>query len=340
MAGVASILPLPDHPWANIDGVEIWLSEPAHPLRFSGETAIDLSDELSKPPLVNSPDGSHPASEEEIYLALKLKLKAAATAAGAHRVVISDATTTQQTLYVKQGGGFASALLGNILLGAVEGAAGCLNCGGVITPGNPYNAFSKVQRQIKVKLRFVQLESESVEPTASGGEKLDNEPSAAVARWNDLRLSNDALALASYVHDFPGGPYTSLAEVRLAAVKVALEKAKLPPVLFVYNIEISFGGSRVFVDGIPVVKLGSMRYAKIRLQPGSRRLQLGSLKGPATELTVGMGDLVYLPVKGGQSPNVGILPPTSPAQAQKLLANGSLKPAKDKDILDPTEIAP
>jgi len=177
------------------------------------------------------------------------------------------------------------------------------------------------------------------EPAASA-DTAKAEISSAVSRWNDLQFSNDVQALESYVHDFPGGQYTPLAEARIVSARQALEKAKLPPVLFVYNIEISFGGSQFFVDGKPIVKLGSMRYAKIRLQPGLRHFQLVSLKGPVMELNVNMGDEIYLPVRGGMSPHVGILPQASPAVAKELLAKGTLKPAKAADILDPVSNIP
>jgi hypothetical protein len=78
-----------------------------------------------------------------------------------------------------------------------------------------------------------------------------------------------------------------------------------------------------------------MRYARIRLQPGLRHFQLASLKTPAMDLNVNMGDEIYLPVRGGMSPNVGIMPLASPDAAKALLANGTLKPAKSADILDP-----
>jgi ankyrin repeat protein len=341
VAGAASIVPLLDKAWAYIDGVQIWLKEPTIPYRIISETPLEFTSESFTPPVLNAPDATRPAVEEEVYSALKQKLHDAADAAGARAVIVSGATNTQQTIYVKTGGtSFGSALLGNILIGSLAGISGCQNCGPVILPSAPNQTFNKVQYKFKARLRFVKFDGETFGGQTTSADTTRVEISPAVSRWNDLRFSNDVQALESYVRDFPEGQYTPLAESRIVSARQALEKAKLPPVLFVYNIELSFGGSQFFVDGKPIVKLGSMRYAKIRLQPGLRHFQLVSLKGPVVDVNVNGGDEIYLPVRGGMSPNVGIQPQASPAVAKELFAKGTLKPAKPADILDAASIIP
>ena len=336
VAGASSIVPLQDQAWANIDGVQIWLQDPKRPFRVIGEAPLEYTSTSFSPPVLNAPDATRPAVEEEVYSALKQKLHDAPNPAGARAAIVSDATNTQQTFYVKTGGtSFGSALLGNILLGGLEGLSGCLNCGPVILPTAPNLTFNNVQYKFKARLRFVQFEADASAGPGASSETAKTELSPAVSRWDDLRFSNDVQALESYVHDFPGGQYTPLAEARIVSAKQALEKAKRPPVLFVYNIEMSFGGSQFFVDGKPIVKLGSMRYAKIRLQPGLRHFQLASLKTPAMDLNVNMGDEIYLPVRGGMSPNVGIMPLASPDAAKALLAKALSNPPSLRTYLIP-----
>jgi hypothetical protein len=336
---VDALYPMQQHPWAVIDGIEVWLNEPSHPHKITGEIKLNHTIEPSDTQFSYYSDGTFVSKEEELYKVLKLKLRESA-AMQTFAVVIQDATTTQKTFYKKEGGGisgFMGALAANAMIGALAGAAGSPTLGPVIMPGNSHLLFDKQQHQINATIRFMKFDGDLLATSTSANAttlQVKVSPEEAT-RWNYLRFSNDIPTLERFLQDFSDGPIAKLVEVRLANAKRLLAKAKEPPVLFVYNIEQSFGKSAFLIDGKPIVKLGSFQYAKIRLQPGLRRFQLDSIEKPAMELSVREGDHIFLPIRGGSTPNKGIRPLSYPTQALELLQAGSLNYTKDENILAP-----
>ena len=68
--------------------------------------------------------------------------------------------------------------------------------------------------------------------------------------------------------------------------------------LIVYNQERRGGKVAVYLDGRPVVLIGPMCYARIRMEPGARRLQIGSVKDRGTEVSFSGGQVIQVAIDG------------------------------------------